>query len=145
TSIASARSLTSTGSRIRTTRIIFRPPGVLRTAKRLANRRPLWRRLPSPKSNEPDLARAGCVKMREYVAALRAKLEVRFPNLVIKGIGATSQPFLMWKNRQYAAHRRDYDPAALQVEGETKAASRELTAAEYAAATNEFGPGFMKP
>ena len=42
----------------------------------------------------------------------------RFPALAVKGISATSQPFRMWLNRQYATHRRSYDPAVLQIDGE---------------------------
>ena len=33
-------------------------------------------------------------------------------------MNANSQPFVMWRNREIAAHRRDFDPAALRVEGE---------------------------
>ena len=36
----------------------------------------------------------------------------------VEGLAGTSQPLMNWKLRAYAAHRRDFDPAALQVEGE---------------------------
>jgi hypothetical protein len=78
----------------------------------------LWRALPAPKRNQPQLARDGIARMSAFVVSLRKKLEPRFEGLAVKGIGATSQPLLMWKNRQYATHRMSYDHSALQIEGE---------------------------
>jgi mono/diheme cytochrome c family protein len=101
----------------------------------------MWRALPAPKGNQPDSARAGCEQMRDFVKGLRAKLEPRFPNLAVKGLGATSQPFLMWKNRQYATHRMTYDHNALQIDGKLV----KLMRTEEAGATNEFGPGSTPP
>lgn len=82
----------------------------------------MWRALPAPKKgvDAPGL-RAGCEQMRDYVVQLRRKLEPRFTDLSVKGIGATSQPFRMWLNRQYATHRRSYEVAALQIDGLVKA------------------------
>jgi hypothetical protein len=81
----------------------------------------MWRALPAPTdraAEQSEAARAGCAKMRDWVIAFRAKLEPRFPNITgVRGIAATSQPFLMWKNRQYATHRRTFDPDALQIDG----------------------------
>ena len=62
--------------------------------------------------------RAACDRMRDFVVDLRKKLAPTFVNLSVKGVSGTSQPFLMWRNRQYATHRRTYDRATLQVEGE---------------------------
>jgi len=90
----------------------------------IAKLQAMWRELPAPKGKQLEIARAGCDRMRYYVVQLRKKLEPRFPNLAVKGISATAQPFLMWKNREYATHRMSFDPAALDVEGETKAARR---------------------
>ena len=92
----------------------------------LARLQEMWRELPAPRGKQPDLARDGAERMRDFVLQLRQKLEPRFPNLEAKGIprGGTSQPGLMWKNRQYATHRMAYDRAVLQVEGEWKPAPR---------------------
>src|SRR6516162_4808485 len=83
----------------------------------------MWRDLPAPKGNQPDLARAGCEQMRDFVATLRKKTEMRFPDLALPGISRTAQPFLMWRNRQYATHRMDFDRSVLQVEGEERPAA----------------------
>jgi hypothetical protein len=70
----------------------------------------MWRALPT----QAVPARTGCEQMRDYVVKLRKKLEPRFANLPVKGLGATSQPLHMWKNRQYATHRMTFDHAALK-------------------------------
>ncbi len=84
----------------------------------LAKLHALWAALPAPASGQRDLAREGADAMRDYVVGLRKKLEPRFEPLKIDGISSTSQPFLIWKNRQYAMHRRTFDRMALEVEGE---------------------------
>jgi hypothetical protein len=101
----------------------------------------MWNALPAPQGHQPDTARVGCEQMRDFVKQLRAKLELRFPNLAVKGLSASAQPFLMWKNRQYATHRMTYEKSALQVDGQMKGAA--ITA--EAGATNEFGPGSTPP
>jgi len=106
----------------------------------------MWREL--PKGKQPEVARTGCERMRDYVVELRAKLEPRFRNLAAgsgRGLGATSQPFLMWKNRQYASHRMLYDRGALQVEGEKQTAQTDAEPAAEPGAENEFGPGATMP
>ena len=42
----------------------------------------------------------------------------RYTPIRVKGLGETAQPFLMWRNRQYATNRTNFNRAALQVEGE---------------------------
>jgi len=84
----------------------------------LAKLQAQFRALPAPRGRQPELARPGAVQMRDYVVTLRRKLEPRFEVPTAKGLRATSQPLLMWKNRAYATHRRSFDPALLQVEGE---------------------------
>jgi hypothetical protein len=84
----------------------------------LAKLQSMWRALP----NDARSVRPALEGMRDWVVQLRAKIENRFPDLQVTGISRTSQPFLMWRNRQYATRRRDYDRGALQVEGETQEA-----------------------
>ncbi len=84
----------------------------------VAKIRTMWRMLPTPEHDQPDLVREGCVKMRDYVLEIR-KLSMRhFASPVVKGLSGTSQPLMNWKLRAYASHRRDFDPAALRMEGE---------------------------
>jgi hypothetical protein len=65
--------------------------------------------------------RSACAAMRDWLVTFRAKLEPRYSNLTgVTGIAPTSEPFLMWKNRQYALHRRSFDPDALQIDGKAK-------------------------
>jgi mono/diheme cytochrome c family protein len=86
----------------------------------LAKLQAQFRALPAPRGRQPELAREGAAKMRDFVVTLRRKLEPRFEAPVAKGLRGTSQPLLMWKNRAYATHRRSFDPAVLQVEGEAR-------------------------
>ncbi len=81
----------------------------------------MWRELPVPKGNQlegADLAREGCVRMRDFVVKIRRHTEKLFANVEAPGFGANFQPIAMFRNRQLAAHRRDFDPSALRVEGE---------------------------
>ena len=78
----------------------------------------MWRRLPAPENEQPELIREGCVKMRDYVVKIRKLTARQFRSPKVEGLAGTSQPLMNWKLRAYAAHRRDFDPAALQVEGE---------------------------
>jgi hypothetical protein len=78
----------------------------------------MWRDLPAPSQTQPDVARVGCEQMRDYVVHLREKLEWKFNNLKLDGFSAGSQPFILWKNRQYASHRTTLNRGALQIEGQ---------------------------
>ncbi|HYO24594.1 MAG TPA: DUF1592 domain-containing protein, partial [Lacipirellulaceae bacterium] len=103
----------------------------------LAKLQTMWRELPAPVDGASP-ARDGCDEMRDYVVRLRRKVELRFLNITAGSMSAASQPFLIWKNVQYATHRRQFDPAQLQVEGETPPAPptrREV------GADGDFGPG----
>jgi hypothetical protein len=57
--------------------------------------------------------RMECDKMSEYVLALRPQLARTFPHLTHRGINNGTQPFVLWRNRQYAANRRSLDREAL--------------------------------
>jgi hypothetical protein len=84
----------------------------------LAKLQAMWRALPSPKANQPDLAREGSNQMRDFVARIRQDTSLKFASPIVKGLSPTTQPLMNWKNRAYAAHRRDFDRAALRIEGE---------------------------
>jgi hypothetical protein len=75
----------------------------------------MWRALPAP--GQDGAARPGSEKMRDFVVQLRRKIEVRFQPPSVPGVRGTAQPFLMWRNKQYATHRTDYDRSALQIDG----------------------------
>src|SRR5205823_6404871 len=84
----------------------------------IAKLQALWKALPAPDKAHPDPAREGCAAMREYVTGLREKVAWKFNNLNLpSGFSTGGQAFIMWKNRQYATHRRLLDPNTLQVGG----------------------------
>jgi hypothetical protein len=98
----------------------------------------MWRALPKPQAHEPNAARAGCEEMRSYIAKVRQKVEPRFINITAGPIGTAWQPLLIWKNRQYATHRRKFDLRQLQVEGEPPFNQKDVVEPEW---DNPFGPG----
>jgi len=98
----------------------------------------MWRALPGPQADQPDVARAGCEEMRSYIAKVRQKVEPRFINITAGPIGTAWQPLLIWKNTQYATHRRKFDSRQLQVEGEPPFNQNDVVEPEW---DNAFGPG----
>jgi hypothetical protein len=78
----------------------------------------MWRELPVPKGNPSASAREGCVQMRDFVVKIRRHTEKLFTNVEAPGFNANFQPIAVYRLRQLAAHRRDFDASALQVEGE---------------------------
>jgi len=79
----------------------------------LAKLQAMWRDLPDDTQQASDV-QAGCEQMRDFVVNTRSKLKPKFRNLYIEGSHKGSQPFVLWKNRQYAAHRRTFDREAIQ-------------------------------
>jgi hypothetical protein len=104
----------------------------------MAKLQTMWAALPSPQTNEPDLAREQCIRMREYIVQLRKKVETRFLNIRAGKVSASREPMLIWKNVQYATHRRTFDPAQLQIAGEVKQAEADVNEPDT---KDEFGPG----
>ena len=96
-----------------------------------------WRALPAPGPRGEVMAEGGFEALRGYIEVLRAKIEPRFLNLVAPGVNAAQQPFMIWKNVQYATHRMTFDRAQLQVEGEPR--PEPFTGEEPG--NNQFGPG----
>jgi hypothetical protein len=74
--------------------------------------REMWKALPAdPK--EIDTAKSGCRDMSDFVMRVRQKLRPSFDDLYIEGNHKGSQPFVLWKNRQYASHRRSLNRSVL--------------------------------
>jgi hypothetical protein len=83
----------------------------------LAKLQTMWRGLPVPeKGSDPFLDEF--LQMRDFVVRMRKDTSLKFASPVVKGLSIASQPLMNWKNRQYATHRRDFERAALRVEGE---------------------------
>jgi hypothetical protein len=74
----------------------------------------LWRALPAPGANQPDVLHAKCVEMSDFVSRIRAHTAMQFAAPRVRGLPAGSQPLLNWKLRQFALHRRDSDPNDLR-------------------------------
>jgi hypothetical protein len=70
----------------------------------------MWLALPAPSERQPDVLRAKCVEMRDFVARIRAHTAMQFAAPVVKGLPPASQPLLNWKLREFASHRLDSDP-----------------------------------
>jgi mono/diheme cytochrome c family protein len=84
----------------------------------MAKLQAMWNALPAAPKAQPEAARAGCVAMRDWVLALRKKLAWHFDDLRLpRGFARGGQVFVLWKDRQYASHRRSFDPENLQVGG----------------------------
>lgn len=77
----------------------------------------MWQALPGPTSEQSEAARKGCEEMRDFVVGLRKKLQWKFDNLQLKGVSSGGQCFIMWKNREYASHRRMLNPGTLEIDG----------------------------
>jgi len=84
----------------------------------LAKLQTMWRALPAPKRGQTNLARDGCVEMRDFVVRIRKFTTKMYKSPTAPGLSPTSQPLMNWKLREFATHRRDFDRAALRVEGE---------------------------
>lgn len=80
----------------------------------IATLRGMWREMPE----EPQSVRAQAVKMRDFVVELRKITAKQFAAPEVEGLSPWSQPLINWKYAQFAAHRRDFDPDALRMEGD---------------------------
>lgn len=83
----------------------------------VAKLRTMWRALP-PAGAQQEALRARCVAMRDFVVRIRKVTAREFGAPVVKGLAPTSQPLMNWKLRAFAAHRRDFDRAALRLDTE---------------------------
>src|SRR5258708_6159920 len=80
----------------------------------IAKLQAMWRALPPPGANQSDLLRAKCSEMRDFVVRIRQHTAMQFAAPVVQGLPPTSQPLMNWKLREFASHRRDFDPKALR-------------------------------
>jgi mono/diheme cytochrome c family protein len=80
----------------------------------LAKLQQMWSAL--PQDAESDQVRVACEGMRDFVVQTRRPFEPRIDNLHTKGVHDGSQPFVLWKNDQYAKHRRSASFAFLHEE-----------------------------
>ena len=97
----------------------------------MAKLQSMWRALPAPAAGSrfdvmPEPVRAGAEQMRQFVVRMRKDTSLKFASPVVKGLNAATQPLMNWKNRAYATHRRDFDRAALRIEGEPPPPEPEL-------------------
>jgi hypothetical protein len=75
----------------------------------------MWAELPPAEDGRPDAARAGCERMRDFVVEFRRRLIPEVPNLKARGISDGTQPFVLWKNRQYVLNRMRYAGGASKI------------------------------
>ncbi len=78
----------------------------------------MWRDLPAPNGNQPDIAREGCVRMRDFVVKIRRHSEKLGADLEAPGFNANFQPIAVFRLQLLAGNRRGFDASALRVEGE---------------------------
>ena len=104
----------------------------------LATVQAMWRALPAPGAGRADTAVEARAALRDYIVRVRKKIEPRFLNLVAGEVNAAQQPFMIWKNVQYATHRMTFDAAQLQVQGEPRPTPYE---GPEPGAASAFGPG----
>lgn len=67
----------------------------------------MWNELPGP--TQIAESRAACARMRDFVVQARKRFEPTFGNLHIEEVHKGTQAFVLWKNKQYASHRRSAD------------------------------------
>ena len=76
----------------------------------------MWESMPDPSTSEADpseVAQRHSKQMRDYVLKSRQLFVPKIRNLTVKGGSNGSQPLVLWKNKQYAIHRRLADFAFL--------------------------------
>jgi hypothetical protein len=76
----------------------------------IAKLQSMFRALP----NSVDDVREPCVAMRDFVVRIRRDTGMQFAPPVVEGLSVTSQSLANWRLRQFAEHRRDFDPASLR-------------------------------
>jgi hypothetical protein len=72
----------------------------------IAELRAMWRKLPENNDNCIASARRGCEEMRDFVVSKRAELVPPAGDFKVDGINPSSQPRILWMNRELSANRR---------------------------------------
>lgn len=109
----------------------------------LAKVQTMWSAFPPPAAQElrrdrrPIAVVEQADQLRDYIVQLRKKIAFTYTPIRVKGLGETAQPFLMYRNRQYANNRMNFNRAALQVEGEQQSAA-ELAKLQTNAPAGQF-------
>lgn len=75
----------------------------------LAEIRERFAALPSPAADDEAAVLAACEQLKDWVVDTRAEVAYEFPHLRVRGMNAGSQPLVLWRNRQKATHRLDFD------------------------------------
>lgn len=108
----------------------------------------LWNELPGPDADRPDDVRFGCDRMRNLVILVRKQVTPEVKNMTARGISNGSQPFVLWKNRQYVANRMRYVSGARKIEISSlslaPAAARALAVPQDPAELNRFEATFPR-
>lgn len=110
----------------------------------IARLQAMWRELPGSDPQSQEAVKAGTERMRDFVVGLRAKIAPKFVDVSVKGISRTAQPFLMWRNHQYATHRMTYDKGVLQVEGGATTGTRDPDLAVPAGQRERYEAAFAR-
>jgi hypothetical protein len=88
----------------------------------MATLQSMWRALPAPGENRPELLHAKAIEMREFVQRIRLHTSMQFAAPRVAGLPPGSQPLLNWKLRQFNLHRREFDPRALRTDNDPEPA-----------------------
>ena len=97
----------------------------------IAKLQAMWSALPAQKRGKPvEDVRKQCEAMRDFVVTLRAKIVPEVKNLNAPQINPSAQALVLWKDRTWAANRRKYDPALLQIDGVVAQTEEEKNKAE---------------
>ncbi len=110
----------------------------------IAALRMMWNALPEPKPGQREAAREGCERMRAFVVGLRRQLVPEVKNLRAKGISEGTQPFVLWKNRQFVANRMRYAGGSSKIQTEGLQLSLEAAKALAAPAGGEAARRYEK-
>lgn len=101
----------------------------------LAKLQAMWHDLPPEES--PERVREACRAMRDFVVQTRRQFEPKIDNLHTQGVHKGSQPFVLWKNDQYAKYRRSFSLAFLDADPQGLAPEDASLVAELERELNE--------
>ncbi|QDV26858.1 DUF1592 domain-containing protein [Aureliella helgolandensis] len=102
----------------------------------------MWQELAS--ATDPQAVGEHCQAMQDFILSTRPHYEPHFENLVVNGIHAGAQAFVLWKNKQYASRRqtahfdaRPTPDSSKQKDQETDAPATDATASDEGDATGD--------